>query len=117
MTRAANRLHISQSAVSRRIKALENEVGRKLIEKSGRQAVFTQHGARLLERMRPLVAGTSTLDTSLAVSAVTRKANSVVRRLITRLVSVDGVRFKSRTDTTRSTSLIVGLTKVSSHST
>lgn len=54
MSRAAARLGISQSAVSKRIQALEQELGRKLIEPQGRGIVLTPFALRLIERTKPL---------------------------------------------------------------
>lgn len=56
MTRAATRLRITQSAVSKRIAALESEVGQKLIEPMGRRVRLTPAGVRLLEKTRPFLA-------------------------------------------------------------
>lgn len=55
MTRAATRLRLTQSSVSKRIAALEREVGRKLVEAQGRGVRLTPAGQRLLERTAPLV--------------------------------------------------------------
>ena len=43
-TRAAQRVHISQSGVSAQVKALENELGAELIDRSGRVARLTEAG-------------------------------------------------------------------------
>ncbi len=56
MTRAATYLRLTQSSVSKRIAALEREVGRKLIEPQGRGVRLTPDGQRLLERTAPLIA-------------------------------------------------------------
>jgi len=56
MTQAATRLRITQSAVSKRIAALENDVGQKLIEPIGRRVRLTPSGERLLEKTRPFLA-------------------------------------------------------------
>lgn len=56
MTRAALRLRLTQSAVSKRIAALEAEVGRPLVRREGRRATLTPAGAALLERIAPLLA-------------------------------------------------------------
>ncbi len=56
MTRAATQLRITQSAVSKRIAALERQVDQKLIEPAGRNVRLTPAGLRLLEKMRPLLA-------------------------------------------------------------
>lgn len=55
MAKAAIDLHISQSAVSRRISQLEYYAGAKLIERKGRKVVFTPFGINLVERAFPLV--------------------------------------------------------------
>ena len=48
-------LRISQSAVSKRIAALERYYDRDLIERHGRRVVLTHHGTRLVERVTPLL--------------------------------------------------------------
>ncbi len=48
-------LKISQSAVSKRIAALERYYGRNLIERHGRRVVLTHHGTRLVEKVTPLI--------------------------------------------------------------
>ncbi len=53
---AAARLRLTQSAVSKRIAALEHELGVELVEKRGRRAVLTAEGTRLVARVAPLVA-------------------------------------------------------------
>ena len=56
MTRTATQLRITQSAVSKRIAALEQQVGEKLIEPAGRKVRLTAFGIRLLDRTRPHLA-------------------------------------------------------------
>ncbi|HVP28075.1 MAG TPA: LysR family transcriptional regulator [Myxococcota bacterium] len=56
MTRAATRLRISQSAVSKRVAALEHEVGARLLEREGRRVRLTPFAEALVERARPLLA-------------------------------------------------------------
>ena len=48
-------LKISQSAVSKRIAALERHYDRPLIERYGRRVVLTHHGIHLVEKVSPLV--------------------------------------------------------------
>jgi DNA-binding transcriptional LysR family regulator len=55
MMEASTALKVSQSAVSKRIAALERYYDRKLIERHGRRVVLTAHGTRLVERVRPLL--------------------------------------------------------------
>ena len=56
MTKAATRLRISQSAVSKRIDVLENALGRKLVEPVGRRVRLTAAGIQLLEKTAPFMA-------------------------------------------------------------
>ncbi len=55
MMETATVLKISQSAVSKRIAALEQHYDRQLIERQGRRVVLTHHGTRLVERVTPLM--------------------------------------------------------------
>ena len=55
VSEAATRLRLTQSAVSKRIQALQNEVGYALIEPHGRRVQLTAQGVRFLERARPLL--------------------------------------------------------------
>ena len=56
MAGAAAALRITQSAVSKRIAALEAELGRRLCQRSGRRVVLTAEGSRLLAGISPLLA-------------------------------------------------------------
>lgn len=56
MTRAATRLRVTQSAISKRIAALTDRVGVPLIERDGRRVRLNAAGRQLLARTRPLVA-------------------------------------------------------------
>jgi LysR family nitrogen assimilation transcriptional regulator len=56
MHRAAVRLRITASAVSKRIAALEATLGRPLIERTGRRVRLTAEGRRVVEATGPLVA-------------------------------------------------------------
>jgi DNA-binding transcriptional LysR family regulator len=49
-TETARRLHLTQSAISHSMKALESELGMSLIERSGRKALLTQAGQALVAR-------------------------------------------------------------------
>jgi DNA-binding transcriptional LysR family regulator len=55
MMETSTRLKISQSAVSKRIAALERYYDRQLIERHGRRVVLTHHGTRLVEKVTPLI--------------------------------------------------------------
>jgi DNA-binding transcriptional LysR family regulator len=56
VSEAATRLRLTQSAVSKRLQALEAEVGIRLVEPDGRRLRLTAAGTAFLERARPLVA-------------------------------------------------------------
>ena len=56
VTEAATRLRLTQSAVSKRIRALQGAVGFPLVEPDGRRVRLTPGAIGLLERARPLVA-------------------------------------------------------------
>lgn len=55
MTIAANRLHITQGAVSQQIKRLEETFGREILERSRQGLRLTDQGERLLGKARKLV--------------------------------------------------------------
>jgi DNA-binding transcriptional LysR family regulator len=56
ITRAANKLHIAQPALSQSIAQLEEEVGLKLLERHARGVTLTAAGEAFLERARLVVA-------------------------------------------------------------
>ncbi|MFD1815841.1 LysR family transcriptional regulator [Rhodococcus gannanensis] len=60
-TRAAERVHISQSGVSAQIRALERELGATLIDRSTRTATLTVAGKAALEHARAALAATGAL--------------------------------------------------------
>jgi len=55
MIEASTDLRISQSAVSKRIAALEKYYDRKLIQKKGRRVELTHHGQRLVDKISPVL--------------------------------------------------------------
>jgi DNA-binding transcriptional LysR family regulator len=56
VSEAAVRLRLTQSAISKRIQALQRALGVRLVERDGRRVRLTVHAIDLLERARPLVA-------------------------------------------------------------
>src|SRR3954453_23087671 len=60
-TRAAERVHISQSGVSAQVRALEAEVGAELFDRSGRAARPTAAGAAALPYARAALAAAGAL--------------------------------------------------------
>lgn len=64
--RAAQRLHLSQPAVSKRVKALEELVGAPLLERSARGVAMTATGERLYGHARRLIGDMEELTASIA---------------------------------------------------
>src|SRR5947209_6478868 len=56
-TRAAERLNLTQQALSGQIRQLEGRVGTQLVERDSRSVKLTRAGETLLEHARPLLAG------------------------------------------------------------
>ena len=89
---AAARLRVTQYAVSKRIKALEEALGYTVVEPDGRRVRLTTRGAQLVERAAPLVAelrslgaavteaGPTVLSLALADSIASSWGPAVVRR-------------------------------------
>jgi DNA-binding transcriptional LysR family regulator len=61
-TRAAERVHISQSGISAQIRQLERELGAELIDRSTRSAGLTAAGEAALEHARAVVASASAVQ-------------------------------------------------------
>jgi DNA-binding transcriptional LysR family regulator len=60
-TRAAGRVHISQSGVSAQVRQLEHELGAELIDRSGRAATLTPAGTAALGHAREALAAVAAL--------------------------------------------------------
>jgi DNA-binding transcriptional LysR family regulator len=56
-TRAAERLHLTQQALSGQIRQLEQRVGTRLVERDSRRVALTPAGEELSRQARPLLAG------------------------------------------------------------
>ncbi|MCH8529568.1 MAG: LysR family transcriptional regulator [Saccharospirillum sp.] len=52
-TRAAERVHVTQSTLSHQIKQLEEELGLELFERIGKKVVLTEEGSTFLEHITP----------------------------------------------------------------
>ncbi len=61
LTRAAEALHIAQPALSQHIRALEGEVGAKLLARGPRGVALTEPGQRMLDEARALLSGVKSL--------------------------------------------------------
>jgi len=68
VSEAAVRLRLTQSAVSKRLKALNDALGFELVEPDGRRIRLTSQAVTFLERARPLVAELRGLRTPLSAS-------------------------------------------------
>jgi LysR family transcriptional regulator, nitrogen assimilation regulatory protein len=69
LTKAADRLHTAQPALSRQIRLLEEDLGVNLFERHGRGMVLTVAGQKLLERARVILRYIA--DTSMEVGSLT----------------------------------------------
>lgn len=54
-TRAAERLHLSQPAISKRLKSLEDQIGQRLFDRVGRSVLLTDAGTALLPYARRML--------------------------------------------------------------
>ncbi len=61
LTRAAEALHMAQPALSQHIRALEEEVGAKLLERGPRGVALTEAGQRMHDEARAMLAGVKSL--------------------------------------------------------
>jgi DNA-binding transcriptional LysR family regulator len=68
-TRAAERVHISQSGVSAQIRQLERELGSELFDRSARTATLTVAGKAALEHARGALAAARALDQAVSEAA------------------------------------------------
>jgi DNA-binding transcriptional LysR family regulator len=85
-TRAAERVHISQSGVSAQIRKLESDLGATLIDRSGRRAGLTTAGEAALEHARAVLASAD------AVRHAVDDVNGLLRgRLVVGMVSAGTV--------------------------
>jgi DNA-binding transcriptional LysR family regulator len=76
-TRAAQRLHLAQQALSAQIRQLETRVGERLFDRTTRSVVLTQAGERLLPHARAVLAA---LDAGLGeLEAARRAARATLR--------------------------------------
>jgi DNA-binding transcriptional LysR family regulator len=81
-TRAAARVHISQSGVSAQIRQLEHELGAALFDRSGRTATLTTAGVAALEHARTALAAADSVRQAVA------EVNGLIRgRLVVGMVT------------------------------
>ncbi len=79
LTKAAARLGVSPSAVSKSISKLESQLGARLVSRSTRRVSLTDGGARLYERFRRIAAEMDQLDSDLATTLTTFKGRLKVQ--------------------------------------
>jgi DNA-binding transcriptional LysR family regulator len=70
-TRAADRLHLTQSAVSHQIRRLEEQVGRPLLHRTTRRLTLTEDGEDLLRYAQQILQGFDALSRRFTPSPVT----------------------------------------------
>ena len=70
VSEAAIRLRLTQSAVSKRIQALEKTMGFRIVEPDGRRVKLTSEGVNLVERARPVLADLRTLTQPVRAESV-----------------------------------------------
>lgn len=96
VSEAATRLRLTQSAVSKRIRTLQAQVGFRLVEPDGRRVRLTPRAVAFLDRVRPLVAelrglvkpvvadSPASFSLALADSIASSWGPSVLRRVLDR---------------------------------
>ncbi|MGO7389331.1 LysR family transcriptional regulator [Rhizobium ruizarguesonis] len=94
LAEAAQRLNLTPAAVAQRIRALEAELGVRLLVRSGRVMRPTEAGFAILERCRDLVrdtrdlkamAGTSTISGEMRIGAINTALTGIVPGILHRL--------------------------------
>ena len=91
MTRSAQRLHVAQPALTRAMHRLEGELGVTLFEHAGRNIRLTAEGARLEERIAPLLASLDEAVEEVQGLAVERQRVVRVALLSASAVVVDAI--------------------------
>ena len=76
LTKAAEALHLTHGAISHQIKALEADLGIRLVERAGRGIRLTDEGERFAARVRTAFAELTT-----AVQEITARANPLMLRV------------------------------------
>lgn len=69
ITHAAMRAHVSQPALSRQIRLLEQELGTRLFKRKARGVVLTEAGQRLVDRTRVLLASVGRIKSEIMSAA------------------------------------------------
>ena len=75
MTRAAEELHVSQSAVSQQIRLLEEQNGRTFFRRVGKRLELTELGRAYLDAVKPILIQIESVERSLTVKSNAREAD------------------------------------------
>jgi DNA-binding transcriptional LysR family regulator len=81
-TRAADRLHMVQSAVSASVRALERDLGTALFDRTTRRVELTDAGAALFERLRAVALAHDAKLRSRMTDAQTQQLGELLDRLL-----------------------------------
>lgn len=96
ITKAAQELRVGQPAVSKAIKALEDEFQVQILERNGKRVSLTHEGRLLQTRLRPLIRGLDSIPTELQLSGERREMIKL-NLLSCNLMIIDYIRaFKER---------------------
>ena len=99
--RAANELHISQTAITRRLQNLEAHLGVKLIERTTRAVALTATGSDFLPQARRLMAELSNALVEIVESGKARRGDVTIA-----CVPTAGIQFLSKMQQDRSMFLV-----------
>ena len=75
-TRAAERLYVSQPALSKQIRALERQLGVELLRRDPRGVLLTEAGQALLPHARQVLAAWAAAAVAIAASAASQAAST-----------------------------------------
>ena len=75
-SRAAERMHLTQSALSRSLQGLEDELGARLVDRTGRRSTLTPLGEAVLARARRIVLEAARSSAAPSCCARARRAPS-----------------------------------------
>lgn len=83
VTRVAERMRVAQPVISAHLRFLENKLGARLFERSGRRIVLTRAGTRVYTWARDVITRTTELERELAVSVDGEAGSAMVSASMT----------------------------------